>query len=229
MRYKLSKTIMDQPERIREISWQFSEGSTWKPSSWQQRNTNPRNLSSIQQIKLGRFSSWTSKTGQRRIRSSCPCHRRTIHICQSATTTEKVNESGPFGDNKQIVTHLEKELELNGLEAPDELQINTVSQQPKNTNADRPKPMCHHCKKPVQYRNQCRSLKKQLKKSEDTQNNPVNKKSGANNSKQETATSTIIITTKTTKTVTEPRKAKNCLPILWDMWKNKSLHRETKL
>ena len=64
------------------------------------------------------------------------------------------------GTYEQIVTHLERELELNGLEAPDELQINTVSQQPTNTNADRPKPTCHHCKKPGYYRNQCRLLKK---------------------------------------------------------------------
>ena len=34
------------------------------------------------------------------------------------------------GTYEQIVTHLEKELELNGLEAPDELPINNVSQQP---------------------------------------------------------------------------------------------------
>ena len=34
-------------------------------------------------------------------------------------------EKGTF---EQIVRHLEKELQLNGLEAPDELQINTVSQ-----------------------------------------------------------------------------------------------------
>ena len=60
------------------------------------------------------------------------------------------------GTYEQIVTHLERELELNCLEAPDELQINTVSQQPRNTNADRPKPTCHHCKKPGHYRNQCR-------------------------------------------------------------------------
>ena len=46
---------------------------------------------------------------------------------------------------EQIVTHLENELELKALGAPDELQINTVSQQPKNTNADKPKPTCHHC------------------------------------------------------------------------------------
>ena len=56
------------------------------------------------------------------------------------------------GSYEQIVTHLEKELELNGLEAPDELQINTVSRNTVNANADRTKPTCHHCKKPGQYK-----------------------------------------------------------------------------
>ena len=39
------------------------------------------------------------------------------------------------GTYQQIVTHLENELQLNGLEAPGELQINTVSQNDANTNA----------------------------------------------------------------------------------------------
>ena len=64
------------------------------------------------------------------------------------------------GTYEQIVTHLEMELELNGLEAPDEQQINIVSQHATNINADRPKLTCHHCKKPGHYRNQCSSLKK---------------------------------------------------------------------
>ena len=86
------------------------------------------------------------------------------------------------GTYEQIVTHLERELELNGLEAPDELPINNVSQQPTNTNADRPKPTCHHCKKPGNYRNQCRLLKKQREQTENDQNNPGNKNSAANTS-----------------------------------------------
>ena len=44
------------------------------------------------------------------------------------------------GTYEQIVTHLERELELNGLEAPGELQINTVSHNNENANADRTKP-----------------------------------------------------------------------------------------
>ena len=48
------------------------------------------------------------------------------------------------GTYEQIVTHLERELELNGLESPDELQTNNVSHNATKTNADRPKPTCHH-------------------------------------------------------------------------------------
>ena len=55
------------------------------------------------------------------------------------------------GTYKQIVIHLEKDLELNGFEAPDELQMNTVSKHATNTNADRLKPTCHHCKLPGKY------------------------------------------------------------------------------
>ena len=51
------------------------------------------------------------------------------------------------GTYEQIVTHLGRELELNGLEAPDEQQINIVSQHATHINADRPKPTCHYCKK----------------------------------------------------------------------------------
>ena len=64
------------------------------------------------------------------------------------------------GTYEQIVSHLERELELNGLEAPDEMQINTVMQQDTRQNSEKPKPTCHHCKKPGHYRNQCRQLKR---------------------------------------------------------------------
>ena len=86
------------------------------------------------------------------------------------------------GTYEQIVTHLDRELELNVLEAPDEQQINLVSQHATNIKADRPKPTCHHCKKPGHYRNQCRLLKKQREHTENTQHNPGNRNSDANNS-----------------------------------------------
>ena len=62
---------------------------------------------------------------------------------------------------EQIVSHLGRELELNGLVAPDELQINTVTQQLTEQNSEKPKPTCHHCKKPGHYRNQCRHFKRE--------------------------------------------------------------------
>ena len=76
----------------------------------------------------------------------------------------------------------ERELELNGLEAPDELQINTVSHNTANANADRTKPTCHYCKQPGNYRNQCQLLKKQREQFEINQNNPGNKNSDAKTS-----------------------------------------------
>ena len=86
------------------------------------------------------------------------------------------------GTYEQIVTHLEKELELNILETPDELQINTVSHNTVHANADRAKPTCNYCKKPGHYKNQCRSLKKQSEQTENNQINPGNKSSDANTS-----------------------------------------------
>ena len=60
---------------------------------------------------------------------------------------------------EQIVSHLRKELEMNGLEAPNELQKNSLTQQATQQNSETSKPTCHHCKKPGHYRNQCRRLK----------------------------------------------------------------------
>ena len=126
-------------------------------------------------------------------------------MCQNATTPEKINKSGPYVENgtyEQIVTHLERELELNGLEAPDELPINNVSQQTTNTNSDRHKPTCHHCKKPGHCRNQCQLLKKQREQSENNQKNLETKTVPP---KPLTGTTMPIIIV-TTKTVTEPKK-----------------------
>ena len=65
------------------------------------------------------------------------------------------------GAYEQIVSHLERELELNGLEAPDEMPINSVTQQAPQQNSEKAKPTCHHCKKPGHYQNQCRELKRE--------------------------------------------------------------------
>ena len=88
------------------------------------------------------------------------------------------------GTNEQNVTHLERELELNGLEAPDELQINTLKPNRANANPNRTKPTRHYGKKPGHFRNQCRLLKKQREETENNQHNPGNKNSDANTSNQ---------------------------------------------
>ena len=83
---------------------------------------------------------------------------------------------------EQIVSHLERELELNGLEAPDEMPINTVTQQPLQQNSDKPKPECHHCIKPGHYPSQYRQLKRdkdQVQNNTDSAANNKNNNGGA--------------------------------------------------
>ena len=106
-----------------------------------------------------------------------------IHAKMSPHLKKPINQAHlENGTYEQIVTHLERELELNGLEAPDELQINTVSHNTVKANTDKTKPTCHYSKKPGHYKNQCRLLKKQREQTENNQNNPGNKNSDANTS-----------------------------------------------
>ena len=86
------------------------------------------------------------------------------------------------GTNEQIVSHLERELELNGLEAPDEMPINTVTQQARQQNSNRPRPTCHYCKKPGQYQNQCRQLKREKDQTRNNTNSANNNNGSAQTS-----------------------------------------------
>ena len=78
------------------------------------------------------------------------------------------------GTYEQIVSHLERELELNGLQAPDEMPINTVTQQTPQQNTNKPRPTCHHCKKPGHYQNQCRQLKREKDQTRNNTNSANN-------------------------------------------------------
>ena len=80
---------------------------------------------------------------------------------------------------EQIVSHLEKELELNGLEAPDEMPINTVTQQAPQQNSNKPRPTCHQCKKPGHYQNQCRQLKREKDQTRNNTNSANNNNGSA--------------------------------------------------
>ena len=80
------------------------------------------------------------------------------------------------GTYEQIVSHLESDLELNGLEAPDEMQLNTVMQQDTQQNTEKPKPTCHHCKKPGHYRNEGRQLKREKDQAQNNTDSAANNK-----------------------------------------------------
>ena len=100
------------------------------------------------------------------------------------------------GTNEQNALHLEKELELKGLEVLDETQKKTVTQQATKPNRENPKPTCHHCKKPSHYRNQCRQLKK---------------KEDQNVTKKILSVATIIVITPVVKQTRTPTTSKPLL------------------
>ena len=83
-------------------------------------------------------------------------------------------ENGPW---EKIVSHFETELELNGLEAHHALdapEINTVTQRATLRNPEKPKPTCHHCKKPGHYRNQCPHFKREKDQAQNNRNSDGN-------------------------------------------------------
>ena len=83
------------------------------------------------------------------------------------------------GTNEQIVSHLERELELNGLEAPDEMPIDTVTQKAPQQNSYKPRPTCYHCKKPGHYQTHCRQLKREKEQARNNTNSANNNNGSA--------------------------------------------------
>ena len=83
------------------------------------------------------------------------------------------------GTYEQIVSHLERELELNGLEAPEEMPIITVTQQAPQQNPSKPRPTCHHCKKPGHYQNPCCQLKREKDRTRNNTNSANNNNASA--------------------------------------------------
>ena len=118
-------------------------------------------------------------------------------------------ENGTFD---QIVSHLEKQLELNGLEASDELQIKTVTQQLTQTKSGKPKPTCHHCKKPGHHQNQCRQLKQETDFAKNNTNSAGNNNKN-NNAGQTNSNSNNKIPKNTSVTNTNNRNDRKPRPV----------------
>ena len=120
------------------------------------------------------------------------------------------------GTYEQIVSHLERELKLNGLEAPDEMPISTPTQQAPQQNSDKPKPTCQQSKKPVNYQNQCRELKREK---DQTQNN-TNSANLSNGSTQPNSNpnNKVSNNTKANNTNNQRQKTYTWFPTLWNLW-----------
>ena len=87
------------------------------------------------------------------------------------------------GTYDQIVTHLERELELSGLENDGELTIPTITAVLPNDNqqnTEQTKIVCHYCKKPGHVIRDCR---KRIRKEQEHRNNPSTQKMKPSTSK----------------------------------------------
>ena len=87
------------------------------------------------------------------------------------------------GTYDQRVTHLERELELSGLEKDGELTIPTMTAVPPNDNqqnTEQTKMVCHYCKKPGHVIRDCR---KRIRKEQQQRNNPSTQKMKPSTSK----------------------------------------------
>ena len=89
---------------------------------------------------------------------------------------------------------------MNALEAPDEVQLNTVTQQASQQNSEKPKPICHHCKKQSHYRNQCGQLKRE-KDQIRTNTNSAENNNNNNGSAQTNSNPITEFPTITTRTI----------------------------
>ena len=87
------------------------------------------------------------------------------------------------GTYDQIVAHLERELELSGLESDGELTIPTMTAVPTNDsqrNTEQTKVVCHYCKKPGHVIRDCR---KRMRKEQEQRNDPSDQKRKLSTSK----------------------------------------------
>ena len=87
------------------------------------------------------------------------------------------------GTYDQIVAHLERELELSGLENDGELTIPTMTTVPLNDNqqtTEQTKVVCHYCKKPGHVIRECR---KRIRKEQEQRNDPSTQKMKPSTSK----------------------------------------------
>ena len=87
------------------------------------------------------------------------------------------------GTYDQIVAHLERELELSGLENDGELTIPTMTAVPPNDNqqnTEQLKVVCHYCKKPGHVIRECR---KRMRREQEQRNGPSTQKMKPSTSK----------------------------------------------
>ena len=119
------------------------------------------------------ISCWTPKTSLKRIRNDCSCHCRAIRIDRIATTPEEIKNRAHF--KKRIVAICTDCHTLGtGVRAEwfgSSWRPTSKPSEPINHwNPEKPKPRCHHCEKPRQFKKMLSAETKNRKATADTTN-----------------------------------------------------------
>ena len=139
---------------------------------------------------------WTPDFSKRSVQSCCPSKYLPIHNSQDASTPVEIYKTGSFGERHlwRDCVILDKELELNGFEAPVFLHTKTLTQQVTKLYPEKHRPACHNCKRPSNYRVRCCRLKKGKDSAETSKNSDGNNIKGLKTVVKQSST---ITTTKT--------------------------------
>ena len=122
------------------------------------------------------------------------------------------------GTCEQIMSHLEKELQLNGLEAPEEMQTKTVTQKATHQNSEKSKPTCHRSKKPSHYRNECRQLKREKYEAQNNTNTAGKNNNSFGAQTNSNSNNNIPNNTNANNSNNQKRqKTETRLPTLWEL------------
>ena len=214
MHYKPSKTSLAPTEKVSEKLWLCSVEITWSLSQWLRQNNfqrlvfNPANQKLIEfPDELQKLSKDAFGVAAQEIIEQFSYAKMTPYLKKWINQAHLEN-----GTYEQFVSHLERDLELIGLEDSDEMQINTVTQQASEQNTEQSKPTGHFCKKPGHYRNQCRQLKREKDQIRNNTNSAENTNNN-NGSAQANSNSNDKASNKTNANNTNNRRDRRSRPV----------------
>ena len=189
-RCRRTKTSAAYAKRTWRKSWRFSLERTKPPLNDYGKTKVPTKSLQSSEHEVKQFFRRIPEINQKTCTELLPRWSLSNSNMSDAFTREKIQKTGlEIRTYEQCVSHLEKDLELNGFETSEEIQVNSVTQRATKPNPEKHKLTYHHSKKkPSHYRKQCCNLERTEVQTESTgtsagKNNSCQTNSKPNNNK----------------------------------------------